>query len=434
MQNDTFTLLKNIDQRGGGKIIIIILILIVCGAGGFYIYELKKDEGTDAGTDAGTEKEPQSPSCGIKRSQIVYTGCGYTYQSKANRDTQCYNTGTIIKQNISWKKGCYYCCPKYTQKTYMENNALPYPPILTYQYNNGDCSAEKDYNSSICKGYTKNYNNGIPSDPGCGRTTVPQYTDSVNCLFDLYADTCAGNKLYSVAKNNQLSFNKNSESIGIDSYKYNNYGSHIGYPYIVDNCQNYSIYQWLLDISFISELNCYACNISGCTKDKASNILHNRTCISSNSFSYNKCCSGTIVDLCDTIPPDSPLFSQKAKDSGLGTCNSWDNDNKYYYCSKFKITYADYNPSDAASLRKICPSSCHLSICLNEDNPNFRDKYKYTCNDWKKTVKYKQIIDGNPESCSDIHYWSRYSQSYMPKDLSAIIYNCPHACNICPDS
>ena len=49
-------------------------------------------------------------------------------------------------------------------------------------------------------------------------------------------------------------------------------------------------------------------------------------------------------------------------------------------------------------------------------------KYKYTCNDWKKTVKDKQIIDGNPESCSDIHYLSRYSQSYMPKDLSMSLY------------
>jgi hypothetical protein len=35
-----------------------------------------------------------SGSCGIKRGDLVYTGCGFTYQSKRNRDTECGGGGT----------------------------------------------------------------------------------------------------------------------------------------------------------------------------------------------------------------------------------------------------------------------------------------------------------------------------------------------------
>ena len=35
-----------------------------------------------------------SGSCGIKRGAIVYTGCGFTYQNKNNRDTECGGGGT----------------------------------------------------------------------------------------------------------------------------------------------------------------------------------------------------------------------------------------------------------------------------------------------------------------------------------------------------
>jgi hypothetical protein len=35
-----------------------------------------------------------SGSCGIPRGGIVYTGCGFTYQTKKNRDTECGGGGT----------------------------------------------------------------------------------------------------------------------------------------------------------------------------------------------------------------------------------------------------------------------------------------------------------------------------------------------------
>jgi hypothetical protein len=34
-----------------------------------------------------------SGSCGIERSATVYTGCGFTYQTKNNRDTECGKGG-----------------------------------------------------------------------------------------------------------------------------------------------------------------------------------------------------------------------------------------------------------------------------------------------------------------------------------------------------
>ena len=33
-------------------------------------------------------------SCGIKRGALVYSGCGFTYQSQKNRDTECGSGGT----------------------------------------------------------------------------------------------------------------------------------------------------------------------------------------------------------------------------------------------------------------------------------------------------------------------------------------------------
>ena len=42
MQSDAFTLLKNIDQKGGNKTLIILIILLVLGGAiGFYFYEVK---------------------------------------------------------------------------------------------------------------------------------------------------------------------------------------------------------------------------------------------------------------------------------------------------------------------------------------------------------------------------------------------------------
>ena len=167
----------------------------------------------------------------------------------------------------------------------MENSALPYPPILTYQYNNGMCNAGKDDPTSICEGYTNIYNNGN-SASNCGSThsLPPQYSPSPNCLFDVYADTCAGNKLYSVAKKaHKQNFNNKSNSIGINSYLGIG-SSHIAYPSITDNCYNYSIYKWLLDISFIDNLNCIMCAPKGeCPLDML--------CTEPNSRDKQKCCS-----------------------------------------------------------------------------------------------------------------------------------------------
>jgi len=36
-------------------------------------------------------------TCGIRRTQEVYTGCGYVYQSKANRDLECGKKSTTSK-------------------------------------------------------------------------------------------------------------------------------------------------------------------------------------------------------------------------------------------------------------------------------------------------------------------------------------------------
>jgi len=36
-----------------------------------------------------------SPSCQMKRNDIVYTGCGFAYQTKTDRDTQCGSGGSM---------------------------------------------------------------------------------------------------------------------------------------------------------------------------------------------------------------------------------------------------------------------------------------------------------------------------------------------------
>lgn len=360
-----------------------------------------------------------------------------TYEGK------CYNTGATIPNNIHWNKSCYYCCPKYTQKTYMENSTLPYPPILTYQYNNGDCSAEKNNSSSICLGYTDVFNNNIGTDAKCllGKrsTTTQQYDKSSNCLIDILADTCAGNKLFSVAKTTQKTkFNTKSKSIGINNYYYNNYSSHLAYPYITDNSKNYSIYQWLLDISFISELSCNACNTNSCAPNSNINILKNRTCISSNSINYNECCNASILDRSGDISNMSKYFSRTGIFEDLSTCSSWEKPwGSRGYCSRLEITDLKYTNNDISLIRQYCPSSCHLNICINDDNPNFMDKNNFTCDSWKTVVKNKTIQDGTTNSCSDLATWEKYSNNgakpYNKNDLLSIIYNCPHACNICPD-
>ena len=372
-----------------------------------------------------------------------------TSMRNSKYDGQCYNIGTKIPiTTIPWTKSCIYCCPRYTQKTYMENSELPYPPILTYQYTNGDCSAGTGDTSSICSGYSDGeiYNNSkYETSSNCNYTkyiSTKQLEPSSNCLIDTDADTCATNKLYSVAKTiHKKNFNNKSKSIGLRSYKnlgiYNlvlGWGSHIDYPTIIDNCQNYSIYKWLLDISFIPELSCNVCNISGCAQNKNITILNNRTCISSNSFNYNQCCNGTVVDLCHSLPKTQ--FS-KSSSNYLGYCSGY-NKNEYYFCSRLGLHSKVFTNRDVKTIRKLCASSCNLNICLNDDNPNFEDKYKYTCKNWKNTVKDKNIQDGDTSSCSDVPTWSKFNHNgfkpYDIKELAKIMYNCPNACNICPDS
>lgn len=64
-----------------------------------YTYQSKANRDQQCPSGNGTSKfipaEGSDTSCGIARSATVYTGCGYTYQTKANRDAQCPSgTGT----------------------------------------------------------------------------------------------------------------------------------------------------------------------------------------------------------------------------------------------------------------------------------------------------------------------------------------------------
>ena len=216
-----------------------------------------------------------------------------TSMRNSQYENTCYKTGSPTSTGIPWNKSCYYCCPEYTQKTYMENSTLPYPPILTYQYTtiSGQCNGNS---KSICEGYTYTFNNGngpwhagrSGKDLSCGSShdVSAQYSPSPYCLFDIYADTCAGNKLYSVAKQNkQTNFNKLSKSIGITNY-IGIGASHISYPpTTTDTSRNYSIYKWLFDISFIDNLQCIMCEPTG-------GCPSNMFCAKPNSLDEHNCC------------------------------------------------------------------------------------------------------------------------------------------------
>jgi hypothetical protein len=69
--------------------------MVYTGCG--FTYETKNNRDTECG-GGGTSKfiydEDRKTSCDIARGQQVYTGCGFTYQRKQDRDKECGNGGT----------------------------------------------------------------------------------------------------------------------------------------------------------------------------------------------------------------------------------------------------------------------------------------------------------------------------------------------------
>jgi hypothetical protein len=71
--------------------------LIYNGCG--YAYQTKKNRDTQCGRNDGTSPfiwdDKKKSACGIKRGQLMYTGCGYTYQMLRDRNQQCGRGGSI---------------------------------------------------------------------------------------------------------------------------------------------------------------------------------------------------------------------------------------------------------------------------------------------------------------------------------------------------
>lgn len=71
-----------------------------------------------------------SPSCSLKRGKTIYTGCGYAYQSKNNRNKQCGRGGTskfiwddVKKSACGIKRGqTVYTGCGYTYQTLRDRN------------------------------------------------------------------------------------------------------------------------------------------------------------------------------------------------------------------------------------------------------------------------------------------------------------------------
>lgn len=140
-------------------------------------------------------------------------------------------------------RSCYFCCPMYTEQTYMNNSKITHPPVITYQYAPGKC------NNNNCISYNSKYMIGIKNN-------------IMN--IDNNADTCASIKYVTIVNNSQ------SRAIGISDLS--NYAdnsgnpvplapnnriaqSHMYFPYIASENSNnsYSILKWLHDISFIQK-------------------------------------------------------------------------------------------------------------------------------------------------------------------------------------
>ena len=72
-----------------------------------YTYILKRERDVQCGS-GGTSKlivdtYNNGSSCGLERSQVVYTGCGYTYLSQEDRNRQCGTGGTSKIIFDSWE-------------------------------------------------------------------------------------------------------------------------------------------------------------------------------------------------------------------------------------------------------------------------------------------------------------------------------------------
>ena len=68
--------------------------LLYTGCG--FVYQTKTDRDTQCGSGGTLQFIPASnSSCVIKRGQTLYTGCGFIYQSKTDRDTQCGSGSTM---------------------------------------------------------------------------------------------------------------------------------------------------------------------------------------------------------------------------------------------------------------------------------------------------------------------------------------------------
>lgn len=93
--SDLYPITESWRQNTGGSCGIAREATVYTGCG--YTYQSKANRDTQCGR-GGTSKfiydDAAKSSCGIARSQTVYTGCGYTYQKKSDRDTQCGSGGT----------------------------------------------------------------------------------------------------------------------------------------------------------------------------------------------------------------------------------------------------------------------------------------------------------------------------------------------------
>jgi hypothetical protein len=68
--------------------------LVFTGCG--FTYQTKKNRDAECGGGGGSNfiyDEDRESSCDISRSQEVYTGCGFTYQRKQDRDKECGGGG-----------------------------------------------------------------------------------------------------------------------------------------------------------------------------------------------------------------------------------------------------------------------------------------------------------------------------------------------------
>jgi hypothetical protein len=91
-----YILITNIFKMKDGLIIAlsIIAILLTVYLLRFFSPNTTASSTTASSTTASSTAASAAKTCALLRSQDVYTGCGFTYQSKANRDSECGSGGT----------------------------------------------------------------------------------------------------------------------------------------------------------------------------------------------------------------------------------------------------------------------------------------------------------------------------------------------------